>query len=63
MAQHEQHHDTHAHGDEHLPYDEARVESDLTADREGMFHTFIRISAWHVVGIFLVLALLALTQT
>ena len=61
MAQHD--HETHAHGDEHLPYDEARVEGELTADRQRMFDMFVRITAWHVVGIFLVLALLALTQT
>jgi hypothetical protein len=67
MAQHDRHHDTHggahAHGDAHLPYDEARVESELTADREGMFHGFIRFTAWNVVLIFAILALLALTQT
>lgn len=67
MAQHDHDDDAHAHhgahDHAHLPYDEAKVESEITVDRERMFDMFIKITAWHVVGIFFVLALLALTQT
>jgi hypothetical protein len=63
MAQHDQHHETHAHGDAHPPYDDAELNRELTADREAMFHGFIRFTAWNVVLIFAILALLALTQT
>ena len=59
MADNEHHHDTHA----HLPYDQAQVEREITADREWMFDKFISWTAWNVVLIFVILALLALTQT
>lgn len=68
MAQHDHdddnaHDHRTAHGHGHLPYDEAQVETEITADREHVFDMFIKITAWHVVGIFVILALLALTQT
>ena len=44
--------------DEHDPLRHA-----LLAEREWMFATFVRWSAWTVILIFLVLAFLALTQT
>lgn len=52
-----------AHDHAHLPYDMAEVERELTADRQWMFDKFIQWTAWNVVLIVIVLALLALTQT
>lgn len=59
MAQHghdDAHDDAHAHGDE-------RVNRELLADREWIFDAFVRFSAWNVLIIFIILALLALTNT
>lgn len=48
---HDEHHVQHVHG------------TMDTSEQEKVFNAFIRISAWHVVAILFVLALLALTQT
>ena len=79
MAQHEErpygerhdahgdhHAHEHAHGHDthgHVPYDLAQVEHEITADRQWMFHKFNQLSFWVVLHIFVILALLALTQT
>ncbi len=68
MAQHDHDDDdTHAHHAAHdhaqLPYDEAQVTREITADREWIFEKFISFSAWNLVLIFAILAFLALTQT
>lgn len=34
-----------------------------TSEQEKVFNAFIKISAWHVVLIFLILTVLAITQT
>ena len=59
MAQHghdDAHHDAHGHDDE-------QMSRGILADREWIFDAFVRFSAWNVVIIFIILALLALTQT
>ena len=40
-----------------------RLDHEILADRERVFATFVRWSAWNVVLIFLILAFLAITQT
>ena len=40
-----------------------KLSAEILADRESMFATFVRWSAWNVIFIFLILAFLALTQT
>lgn len=60
---HDHHGDDHAHGHAHVPYDLAQVEHEITADRQWMFDKFIQWTGWNLVLIFLILALLALTQT
>lgn len=51
----------HGHARDHAA--EERMNHEILADREWMFDAFIRFSAWNVVLIFAILALLALTQT
>jgi hypothetical protein len=40
-----------------------RIDAEILADREWVFATFVRWSAWTLVLVFLILAFLALTQT
>ena len=68
MAQHEHDDDdadmhNAAHDHAQLPYDEAQVGREILADREWVFDKFVSFSAWNLVLIFAILALLALTQT
>ena len=51
------------HGHAHVPYDQVQVEREITADRQWMFDKFIQWTGWNLVVIFIILALLALTQT
>ena len=54
-------HAQHAHHGHHAV--DERLNAELVADRERIFHNFIRITFWHVVGIAIVLMILAATQT
>ena len=40
-----------------------KLGAEILADREWMFGTFVRWSAWTLILVFLILAFLALTQT